>query len=208
MNTENLTLTPDPRNANRGTERGAWQLEESLRQYGAGRSILVDRNGVVIAGNKTLEQAVSLGLDVEVVHTDGTKIVAVCRDDLDLETDPRARELAIADNRVGQLDLDWDPDELRREIEEGIDLSRFFLDHELKTLLEIHDDVHDHEKAWDGMPEFGQEHMAKQRIVVSFTSHEDALEFGDLLGQQVTSKTRALWYPARPDVPEIEIDEP
>jgi len=135
MNTENLTLTPDPRNANRGTERGAWQLEESLRQYGAGRSILVDRNGVVIAGNKTLEQAVSLGLDVEVVHTDGTKIVAVCRDDLDLETDPRARELAIADNRVGQLDLDWDPDELRLLMDDGVDLTKWWRDDEIEAML-------------------------------------------------------------------------
>lgn len=36
-------LTPDAQNANRGTERGAYMVEESLRQFGAGRSILVDR---------------------------------------------------------------------------------------------------------------------------------------------------------------------
>ncbi len=59
-------LVPDPDNANRGTERGAALLEHSLRQYGAGRSILADKNGVVIAGNKTLEQAAALGLAVEV----------------------------------------------------------------------------------------------------------------------------------------------
>ncbi len=103
-------LQPDPQNANKGTERGLRLLEDSLQQNGAGRSILVDRNGVVIAGNKTLERAADLGFeDVIVVPTNGTKLVAVQRTDLDLETDPRARRMALADNRVGQVDLDWDP---------------------------------------------------------------------------------------------------
>ena len=105
-------LTPDPRNANRGTERGVGMLERSLRQYGADRSILVDKHGVVIAGNKTLEQAAALGLDVEVVRTDGTKLVAVQRTDLDLATDQDAKELGVVDNRSGQVGLDWDPPNL------------------------------------------------------------------------------------------------
>jgi hypothetical protein len=42
-------LRPDPRNANKGTERGLGMLEHSLRQYGAGRSILVDRQGYVLS---------------------------------------------------------------------------------------------------------------------------------------------------------------
>jgi hypothetical protein len=45
--------------------------------------------------------------DLLVVQTDGTKIIAVQRTDLDMRTDKRARELAIADNRVAELDLDW-----------------------------------------------------------------------------------------------------
>lgn len=130
-------LTPDPRNANRGTERGAVQLENSLRDYGAGRSILVDKNGVVIAGNKTLEQAASLGLEVETVRTDGNKLVVVQREDLDLQADPKARELAIADNRVAQIDLDWDVDELKRELDEGVDLAKFWRDDELAEMLNI-----------------------------------------------------------------------
>lgn len=103
-------FSTDTQNANRGTERGHYALDESLRRYGAGRSIVVDRENRVIAGNKTLERAVDLGLDeVIVIETDGTKLVAVKRTDLDLaEDDGRARGLALADNRVGQLDLDWD----------------------------------------------------------------------------------------------------
>lgn len=50
-------LIPDSQNPNRGTPRGRAMLDRSLRTYGAGRSILTDRDGRVIAGNKTVEQA-------------------------------------------------------------------------------------------------------------------------------------------------------
>ena len=46
------------------------------------------------------------------------------------------------------------------------------------------------------MPEFVQEDQtAKQTIHVHFKTLEDAQKFGELLGQPVTEKTRALWYP-------------
>ncbi len=66
-------LSPDPHNANRGTVQGAGMVEDSLREYGAGRSILTDKNGVVIAGNKTMEQAKALGIPVQAVHTTGDR---------------------------------------------------------------------------------------------------------------------------------------
>ena len=40
-------LTLDPKNANKGTEKGRKMVAESLNRYGAGRSILVDREGHV-----------------------------------------------------------------------------------------------------------------------------------------------------------------
>ena len=68
----------------------------------------------MIAGNKTVEHARRLGIPIQVVETDGHQLVVVQRRDLDLLTDPKARALAIADNRVGELDLDWDEDALRQ----------------------------------------------------------------------------------------------
>lgn len=129
-------LTPDPHNANRGTERGAGMLEASLREYGAGRSLLVDKHGVVIAGNKTLEAAASVGLDdVVVVQTDGTRLVVVQRTDLDLASDPRAKALGVADNRVAQIGLDWDAQVLQDLVAEGADLGAMFTDKELAELV-------------------------------------------------------------------------
>lgn len=130
-------FTPDSRNANRGTQRGLAALDNSLRQYGAGRSIVVDKNGHVIAGNKTLERAADMGLnDVIVVETDGTKLVAVKRIDLDLDTDERARLLAYADNRIGELDLDFDGLQIAADIEAGLDLDGLWDAGELAEILE------------------------------------------------------------------------
>jgi ParB-like chromosome segregation protein Spo0J len=129
-------LTPDDRNANKGTERGLKALDHSLRQYGAGRSILLDKAGRIIAGNKTTQGAADIGLeDVIIVQTDGTKLVAVQRTDLDLN-DKKARELALWDNRVGELDLAWDIDELLASVADGVDLSAMFRQDELDALLQ------------------------------------------------------------------------
>jgi hypothetical protein len=128
-------LTPDERNANRGTERGRYMLDHSLRQYGAGRSILVDRNGKVIAGNKTIEAAADIGLDdVIVVQTDGSQLVAVQRTDLDLDDGDRARLLAYADNRASEGGLEWDAEQIAADLGEGLDLSALFRDDELPSL--------------------------------------------------------------------------
>ena len=100
-------LRPDPENANLGTERGLRMLDDSLQEDGAGRSILVDRDGVTIAGAKTLERAADIGLPIRVVKTDGTELVVVQRTDLDLdgegEEQVRARRMAYRDNRSSEV---------------------------------------------------------------------------------------------------------
>ena len=101
-------LIPDNKNFNKGTEYGQHLIEESLRKFGAGRSILLDKNNRIIAGNKTIENAVNVGLDnVIIVETDGNQIVAVKRKDIDLDS-AKGRELALADNATGKANLAWD----------------------------------------------------------------------------------------------------
>ncbi len=126
-------LILDEKNANKGTERGRELLGKSLETYGAGRSLVVDRNNRVIAGNKTLEAARSAGFEsIAVIETDGSSLVAVRRGDLDLKKDKKARELAIADNRVGEVDLEWNPEALALL---EVDLTQFWNENELNTLL-------------------------------------------------------------------------
>jgi len=101
-------LVGDNHNFNKGTQYGDHLMDESLRQFGLGRSILIDKNNRIIAGNKTTEKAGELGFeDVLVVETDGKTLVAVKRTDIDL--DSRAgRELALADNATSKANLEWD----------------------------------------------------------------------------------------------------
>jgi hypothetical protein len=100
-------LVFDNKNFNTGTETGQKLLEKSLRQFGAGRSILIDKNNRIIAGNKTVEQANNVGLnDVLIVETTGDRIVAVKRTDIDLDS-AEGRELALADNAVAVADIEW-----------------------------------------------------------------------------------------------------
>lgn len=128
-------FVPDDRNANRGTPRGAAMIEDSLREFGAGRSILVDRNNRIIAGNKTHQEAVDAGFDEAiVVPTDGKQLVVVQRVDIDLDT-PKGRALAVADNRTSEVGLDWDADALRALADDGVDLAQFWREDELETLL-------------------------------------------------------------------------
>lgn len=126
-------LTPDDLNANRGTPRGAGMIERSLQQYGAGRSILVDKNGRIIAGNKTAEAAGSIGLeDAVMVESDGRQLVVVKRTDIDLDS-PQGRALAVADNRTSQVGLEWDTENLAW-VAESVNLSEFWFDDELEAL--------------------------------------------------------------------------
>ena len=102
------SLVPDNKNFNKGTEYGQHLIEESLRKFGAGRSILLDKNNRIISGNKTTENCANVGLDdVIIVETDGTKLVAVKRKDIDLDS-AKGREFALADNATGKANLAWD----------------------------------------------------------------------------------------------------
>ena len=96
---------------------------------------MIDRHGQIIAGNKTVEQAKRLNIPLRVVKTDGHHLIAVQRDDLDLSTDPRAQALAIADNRVGELDLEWDVEMLKQLQAEGLELSAFWTPDEFAALF-------------------------------------------------------------------------
>ncbi len=128
-------LKPHPRNPNKGTPHGADAVEKSLSRLGAGRSVVLDKNGRIIAGNQTVEAAKKAGIEeLLIVETDGKKLVAVQRMDLDLDS-AKAQELAVADNRASELGLDWDPDVLKLMQDEGADLGEYWGDEQLEKLL-------------------------------------------------------------------------
>lgn len=60
---------------------------------------------------------------------------------------------------------------------------------------------HDWKKHWKGMPEFEQEdNPPHMKIFVSFRNEADYQEFAKLVDQNLTDKTKSIWYP------KLEID--
>lgn len=180
-------LMPDAQNANRGTERGRALLEHSLRQYGAGRSVLADKHGALIAGNKTVEVAAELGLPIRVVETDGHELVVVQRNDLDLSSDRAARELAYVDNRAGELSLDWDIAQLQADLDAGLDLGMLgFAEGDLAALLQ-------HQTA--DPPEVpGPQSKEQHLVIVSCRDeHQQGALFDELTARDFEVKVVSSW---------------
>lgn len=125
-------LIPDDRNLNKGTERGKELIARSINQFGAVRGIAVDKDNRIIAGNKTVENAIEQGIeDVIIVETTGKELVVTKRTDTSLDT-KQGREMALADNATVKVDLEWNTDEINAISEDyGIDVEEWDV-----TLLE------------------------------------------------------------------------
>lgn len=107
----------DDKNFNKHTKEGLTLLEKSLRENGAGRSILIDKDNNIIAGNGVVEVAGQIGLEnIKIVETTGNEIVAVKRTDITLDSE-QGRRMALADNVTASADLDWDKELIFEENE-------------------------------------------------------------------------------------------
>lgn len=109
----------DPKNYRIHGEKNKRLIQKSLVDCGAGRSILIDKEDCIIAGNGVYEQAQELGLKVRIIESDGTELIAIKRTDLKTE-DARRKALALADNYTSDTSVfdieavmeDFTPDEL------------------------------------------------------------------------------------------------
>jgi len=113
-------LIPDDKNFNKGSQFGNSLIEKSLTKFGAGRSILLDKNNRIIAGNKSVENASAIGMeDVQIVESDGKRIIAVKRTDIDLDS-PEGREMALADNASAKANIVFDAELVEAELGEAV----------------------------------------------------------------------------------------
>jgi DNA modification methylase len=124
-------LKSDHKNARKRTDRSAKLIAESLQRYGAARSIVIDEENRILAGNGTIEGAKAAGIkNVRVIETDGTEIIAVKRTGL---SEDEKVGLALADNRTSDLS-DWDKDMLQQLSEEH-DIAPWFDADDLAAIL-------------------------------------------------------------------------
>ncbi len=124
-------LKSDHKNARKRTDRSATLIKESLEKFGAARSIVIDEDNRILAGNGTIEGAKAAGIkNLRVIETDGKEIIAVKRIGL---TEEDKVGLALADNRTSDLS-EWDREMLLKLSEEN-DLSPWFEEEDLDALL-------------------------------------------------------------------------
>lgn len=128
----------DPNNARKHSERNIAAIAASLRTFGQRRPLVVFGN-TVIAGNGTLQAAVSLGWDE----------IAITRVP-DTWTEEQARAYALADNKTAEL-AEWDQailvDQLLDLDMNGFDVSEF-------GFTSVSDGVGDNES--DTSPQLGE----------------------------------------------------
>ena len=122
----------DSKNYRKHDDRNLKLIKKSLKECGAGRSILLDAEGEIIAGNATYKTAKEANIPVKIIETDGKELIAVKRTDLKTE-DKKRKKLALLDNSTSDK-VDWDLDNLSTDFDLG-ELSEFGLE-ELSTVVE------------------------------------------------------------------------
>jgi len=127
------SLVSDHKNARRRTDRSSQLIKNSLQKYGAARSIVIDEDNRILAGNGTIQGAKAAGIkNVRIIETDGDEIIAVKRTGL---TEDEKVGLALADNRTADLS-EWDQ-EMLHQLSEEHDISDWFSKEDLDELLSV-----------------------------------------------------------------------
>lgn len=113
----------DPNNYRIHSDKNKRVIRKSLEDCGAGRSVLVDKDNVLIAGNGVYQEAQELGIPVRVVETDGKELVVVKRNDLSSD-DEKRKLLALADNHASDtsvFDMDLVLDDFSEDLLEELE---------------------------------------------------------------------------------------
>lgn len=110
-----MEITFDKKNYRKHSEQNKKRIRKSLTECGAGRSVLVDKDGCLIAGNGVFEQAEKMGIKTRVVETDGSELVVVKRTDIGTDDDKR-KLLALADNATSDS-VEWDFDNIGLDVD-------------------------------------------------------------------------------------------
>ncbi len=103
------SLKPNPRNARTHSRAQIAQIAESISQFGFTNPILIDENGVVLAGHGRLAAAKTLGIEkvpvIQLAHL----------------SDVEKRAFVLADNKIA-LNAGWDGEMLAAELGDLADL--------------------------------------------------------------------------------------
>ena len=174
-----MEIKLDSRNYRIHGEENKRLIRKSLSECGAGRSIVIDRDNVMIAGEGVYEQAKELGLKVRIIESDGKELIAIKRTDLSTE-DERRKLLAFADNQTS----DTSKFDFSAVVEDfGVDILDdwdFVVDIEEKDFASKNKEID-----FDEIEE-------KYKIILEYSS-EDYLRVNEALARIASSPERAVY---------------
>ena len=141
------------------------------------RPIIVDEDMIILGGNMRWKASKEAGLkEVWIDVAEGL-------------TEEQKQEFIVKDN-VGFGEWDW---AMLGNEWNTIKITEWGLD-----VWENQDDKNelDAELEWTGMPEFNNDDLSpKRQIIISFKTDEDVQLFANLIGQDLTTKTKSVWFP-------------
>lgn len=168
----------DPENARKHSQINLKAIRESLDLFGQAKPIVITSDNVVVAGNGTLQAAISLGWEeIECVRVPK---------DWDADT---IKAYALVDNRSAEL-AEWDKDILVAQLAEldalDFDIQALGFEHIATTPLDV-------DAEWDNMPEYNSDNKESVfHCTIHFASNTDAENFFDLIGVE---KKTSTWWP-------------
>lgn len=202
MQTEDVAikdLRPHPRNYNDHPEDQLKHLEQSIRENGVYRNVVIAKDNTILAGHGVVLAA----------NRAEVKIIPVVR--LNIEPDSaRALKILAGDNEVAHLSMKDDRllTQILRDIKEedisgllGTGYDEMMLAN-LVMVTRPKAEVKDLDEAaeWVGMPEY-ENVPAPLKIVVIFRNKADQQKFGELVEQTLWASdgavAQSIWYPER-----------
>ena len=134
----------DSHNYRKHSDRNKELIKKSITETGFGRSVLVDSENCLIAGNGVVSQ-LPKNTKIKVIETDGTDLIVVKRTDLKTN-DQKRKELARNDNATSDH-VEWDNDELAIDFDTN-ELKAWDIK-ELKTETDLEDLSEKYEKSFE-----------------------------------------------------------
>lgn len=185
----------NPRNYRRHPEEQIGHIKRSLELLGQFKNVVVDAEGMLLAGHGVAEAARASGWTELTVHVfNGTP--------------EQAKLLMVADNEISQ-GVDDDErllTELLKEINDDMGLLGTGYDEMqlANVVLATRDEseIPDFDAAaeWVGLPDYDpldNPRATGRQMVVQFENDKDREDFAALIGLKITDKTKATWWPIK-----------
>ena len=104
----------DKKNYRKHSDKNKALIKKSIQEVGLGRSVVIDSENELIAGNGVVSQ-LPKGTKIKVIETDGSELVVVKRTDLKT-SDAKRNKLALMDNSASDQ-VEWDLDNLSADFD-------------------------------------------------------------------------------------------